>query len=66
MFVNAVHPGAGISKLAHDLGVLKHTLLSVGALWEKFAFFGGMCVLAFFCRIFTVWIVPTAGLLFAS
>ena len=66
MFVDAVHPGASISKLAHDLGVLEHTLFSVGTLWEKFAFLGGMCVLALFCSIFTVWKVPTAGLLFAS
>lgn len=66
MFVYAVHAGAGISKLAHDLWVLKHTFITVGALWEKFAFLGRMSVLAFLCSILTVWIVPTAGLFFAT
>ena len=66
MFVHAVHAGAGISKLAHNLWVLKHTFIPVGALWEKFAFLGRMSVLAFLCSILTVWIVPTAGLFFTT
>lgn len=66
MFVHAVHPGAAISELAHNLGVLEHTLVTVGALWEKFAFLGGVDVLAFLCSILAVRIVPTAGLFFGS
>jgi len=62
MFVYAVHAGASVIKLTHDLGVLEKTFVPVGALWEKFAFLGRMNVLAFLCSVLTVRIVPTPNL----
>lgn len=66
MFVYAVHAGAGVSKLAHDFGVLEKTFVSIGTLWEKFTFLGWMNVLAFLSSILAVRKVPTTNLFFTN